>query len=77
MMKKYRLLRGKTMKKTIVEYLINRYDLNSVDDVRYIDDTDYAEGAIECNGKMPNSTVTGWFFVGYESEIERDMRSTQ
>lgn len=61
------------MKNTIVEYLINRYDLDSADDVRYIDDPDYAEGAIECNGQMPNSIETGWFFAGYESEIERDM----
>ena len=58
------------MKKSIVGHLVNRYGLDSADDVRHIDDPDYAEGAIECNGQMPNSIETGWFFVGYESEIE-------
>ena len=57
----------------IVEYLIDRYDLASPDDVRYIDDPDYGAGAIECYGRMPNSIEHGWFFVGYESELEREL----
>ena len=51
--------------------MINRYDLDGAHDVRYIDDPEYGEGAIECNGRMPNSIESGWFFAGYDDEIER------
>ena len=62
------------MKKTTVEYLINRYDLDGAHDVRYIDDPDYGERAIECNGRMPNSIESGWFFAGYDMEEIGDGR---
>ena len=62
-----------TVPRHIADYLISRYDLDSTADVRYLDDPDYADGAIECKGRMPNSIETGWFFAGFEAEIERDM----
>jgi hypothetical protein len=63
------------MKAEFVEYLIDRYKLDGPDDVRYIDDPDYRDGAIECKGVMPNSIESGWFFAGYEDELmhQREM----
>jgi hypothetical protein len=53
-------------------HLVRRYELDCPEDVRYIDDLDYRKGAIECNGQMPYSTKSGWFFAGYETEIRRE-----
>jgi hypothetical protein len=57
------------IKESIVNHLIKRYDLDGPECVRYLDSPDYDEGAIECYGRMPNSDQIGWFFVGYEDEI--------
>jgi len=61
------------MNKSIVKYLMERYSLSSADDVRYVQVGGYDEGAIECLGQFPNSNEIGWFFAGYERDIERDI----
>jgi len=57
-----------TVSKKLIDYLLDRYDLDGEDDIRIQD------GSIQCNGRMPNSIEHGWFFAGYESEIAEEMQ---
>ena len=61
------------MKANIINYLADRYDIKA-DAIRYLDDPDYREGAIECYGPMQNTTQEGWFFAGFEDEIESQIK---
>mgnify|MGYP003572371226 CR=1 len=54
----------------VVASLISRFYLTGPEDIRYMAEPGYDEGAIECYGRMPNSAETGWFFAGYESDME-------
>ena len=57
------------MDNTLVNYLVEKYGLDGPDCVRYLDDPDYKDGAVECYGEAPNSNETCWFFAGWENEL--------
>ena len=51
----------------ITDALVNRYNLDSRNYVRYTEEAGYLFDAISCYGVMPGSNETGWFYVGEES----------
>jgi hypothetical protein len=57
----------------VLSHLAETYGVEEDLHIRYIDDPDYGEGAIEVYGTMPNSDAVGWWFAGYEAEILRNI----
>lgn len=61
---------------TIIGHLVDKYDLDDQACVRLIDAAEgYSIGAVECNGRMPNSTEYGWFFAGYIEDLSDEVEN--